>query len=83
MDNPQNGIKEELTGLRRDMQEVKSSLKEMNETFRAFEAGRLTTLEVFVAKLSAEVEPLKKFVYGIMAVVGLAFLGALITLVVK
>ena len=80
---PTNGIKEELVGLRRDMQELKADVKSMAETFQNFEAGRLTTLEVFVAKMAAEFSPVQKAVYGMIGVVLLAVLGALVMLVVK
>ena len=78
-----NGINEQLVGLRRDMQEIKESMKELRDTFQNFEAGRLTKLEVDFAKLQSSFAPVQRVVYGIISVVLLTVLGALVMLVVQ
>ena len=57
---------------------ISEDLKEIKETMKGF-----NELNVSMTKLSSDFVPVQKIADGIMTVIGLAFLGAMIALVLR
>src|SRR3990167_2652069 len=64
-------ICQSIVDIREDLKEIKQNSKDLGE------------LKIAMVKLSSDFDPVRKVVYGIMTVVSLAFLGAVIALVLR
>ena len=82
-DNNQNGIKTAIDFIKKDIEEIKSSIIRLENTFQTFEAGRLTSLEKDFASYKADVNIIKKIVFGLVGLILVAVVGAILTLVLR
>lgn len=74
-----NVTSRELYGAITEMRkEISTSILRLENKFDNLEAGRLTTLELQHASVKAELEPVKRVVYGLVATVLLAVLGVIL-----
>jgi septation ring formation regulator EzrA len=62
-------ICQSIVNMGEDIREIKEGMKNLGE------------LNIAMTKLSADFDPVRKIVYGIMAVLGLSVLGAILALV--
>lgn len=62
--------------------ELSGHILRLEGKFDTLEAGRVSAVEKAVATLTAEQEPVRRLVYGLVALVMIAVVGAIIALVV-
>lgn len=62
---------------------VDDKVTSLDKRFLDFELGRLTTLEIDFAEYKAELVPVKKIVYGMVAIILTGVFGAILFLVIR
>lgn len=62
---------------------VDDKITKLDDRFIALESGRLSKLEKDFAEYKAELAPVKKVVYGMIAIILVTVLGAIVVLVIN
>lgn len=75
---PNSALNVKLDYIQRDINEIKGDVKEIKNDYVSRREFNET-----LKTLREEISPLKKFVYGIISVIGLAVIGAIIQLVIN
>ncbi len=75
---PNSTLNVKIDYIQRDIQEIKQVVKEIQSDF----VSRREFNESLKA-IRDEISPLKRFIYGIITVIGVAVVGALLNLILK
>ena len=85
-----NGIKTkvDVAVLQNQITQIDGTLRTLNESvvrletkFDHMESGRLSAVEVKYGMLTAQIEPIRKVVYGLISLVFIAVIGAILKMI--
>lgn len=79
----ENGVRVTLEYIQRDVAETKENVKTLRALFTSFETERLSKVEIAIVKLASEVEPIKRVVYGLVAMILTGVIGAVLYMVIE